>query len=113
MKSKARIAISSTFVIVAVLCAVTAFAYGGESQEAGIVEEAIVTKEGSISEEEFILKEYEGYIGIFAGGNGKTPIAVTEIDVDTLRNIDKRLLAEGVRVRGREEMAELLEDLGS
>jgi hypothetical protein len=113
MKFKAKIAVFLIFVIAAVYCAVTAFAYSGESPKSEGIDEAAVTEQGSISEEEFILKEYEGYIGIFSGANSKTPMAMTDIDVDTLRAIDRELLKDGVRVKGREEMAALLEDLGS
>jgi hypothetical protein len=61
----------------------------------------------------FVLREYEGYVGVFEGGGGKTPLTVTDIAVDGLREADRDMLGAGIAVADRDELLTLLEDLGS
>lgn len=62
---------------------------------------------------EFVLREYGGYVGVFAADSTKTPLTVTNIEVDTLREADRDMLGAGIAVSDRDELLTLLEDLGS
>ena len=61
----------------------------------------------------YVLGMAEGNVAIFGRNDLKRPLAVTEIELENLRERDRTLLAEGLPVYSREELAQLLEDLGS
>ncbi|HHU22064.1 MAG TPA: hypothetical protein GXZ52_01390 [Clostridiales bacterium] len=114
MKTKIRIGLSCFLIVAAIVSAISALAL--ESKESIKNQNFTVSEsheEDTGAKEGFILKEYEGYIGIFSPGFEKIPITVTDIEVSTLREADKELLAAGIYTSSREEMMQLLEDFGS
>ena len=62
---------------------------------------------------EYILRDFEGRIGIFAPGSMKKPRDLTEIETKQLRESDRKMLQQGIPVSSRDELLGLLEDLGS
>lgn len=61
----------------------------------------------------YVLKNVAGFVGIYAIENMERPKTVTNIVVDKLRAADAELLGKGIEVAGEDELARLLEDLGS
>ena len=66
----------------------------------------------SLAEAEYVLREYDGCVAVFAAGE-KKPVTLTDIEVRSLRRADRELLSAGLPCAGREEVLALLEDLGS
>ena len=66
-----------------------------------------------VSEGSFVLGELDGNIAVFAGGNMQTPITVTNIELDQLREADRSLISAGLVAGSESELLQLLEDLGS
>lgn len=60
----------------------------------------------------YLLGEMDGNVAVFDGGSG-TPLTVTGIEMASLRKRDREMIAAGMPVETREELAQLLEDLGS
>lgn len=67
----------------------------------------------SLAEAEYVLREYEGCVAVFASVGDASPMTLTDIEVDTLREADRQILSSGLAVADREELLTLLEDLGS
>ena len=67
----------------------------------------------SLSEAEYVLREYEGCIAVFASVADTSPVSLTDIEVATLRDADRQILKTGLAVSNREELLTLLEDLGT
>ena len=63
-------------------------------------------------EQGYVLGVSEGSVAVFAGGDLKTPLDVTDIELASLRETDRALISDGLRVESREELLLLLEDLG-
>ena len=61
---------------------------------------------------EFILREYDGIIGVFEA-EADLPFMTIEVPVTSLRAADAASLRDGLSVRGSVELARLVEDLGS
>ena len=59
----------------------------------------------------YVLGEADGAVAVFAGGDLKTPLEVTDIETASLRSADRALIAAGVHAASREEVLQLLEDL--
>lgn len=62
--------------------------------------------------EGYILGEAEGNIAVFRAGQGE-PIAVTDIELGSLRLSDREKILAGLPAAGETEVQQLLEDLGS
>ncbi len=62
---------------------------------------------------EYYLRHCDGYVGIYSGSRGKTPLAVTEIELSNLRSADRALISKGIPVADSASLLSLLEDLGS
>ena len=60
-----------------------------------------------------ILRDYEGYVSVFASDADRRPLQVTGIEVAGLRRADQELLRGGITVGSQEQLLLLLEDLGS
>ncbi|NCB51049.1 MAG: hypothetical protein EOM54_04095 [Clostridia bacterium] len=88
-------------------------ALSGIKESAGAA--SLPSYEWSCDEEnaEYILREYAGHVGVFEAGGGKTPLTVTDIETNTLREADRNMLGAGIAVADRDELLTLLEDLGS
>ena len=61
----------------------------------------------------YVLREYEGYVAIYVENDPSCPMTVTDIQVSTLRELDKTLLVTGIKLYSRERLMMTLEDLGS
>lgn len=61
----------------------------------------------------YVLREAEGNVAVYGAGDPTRPLAITEIELKSLREGDRALIAGGLPVYSREELAQLLEDLGS
>lgn len=66
-----------------------------------------------VSEDSFVLGEIDGNIAVFAGGDMETPITVTNIELDSLREADRSMISDGLVAGSESELMQLLEDLGS
>lgn len=66
-----------------------------------------------VSEGSFVLGELDGNIAVFASGNMQTPITITNIELDQLREADRSLISAGLVAGSESELMQLLEDLGS
>lgn len=62
---------------------------------------------------EIVLAAYDGSVAIFDGGDLSSPLEVTGIPLDALRASDRAMVEAGLPLDGREELAAVLEDLGS
>lgn len=62
---------------------------------------------------EYYLRPCDGYVGIYSGSRGKTPLTVTEIELSNLRSADRALISKGIPVADSASLLSLLEDLGS
>ncbi len=61
----------------------------------------------------YVLREYEGSIAVFRSGRDSSPVAVTDIELASLRQSDRERILAGLPAAGEREVQELLEDLGS
>lgn len=100
---------------VAVGCAWAAL--GGISSQAQPSENTAVTynyvPSCSLAEAQYVLREYDGCVAVFASVGDTSPMTLTDIEVGTLRDADRQILSTGLAVADREELLTLLEDLGS
>ena len=67
----------------------------------------------SVPTGEIVLAAYDGSVAIFDGGDLSSPLEVTDIPLDALRASDRAMVEAGLPLDGREELAAVLEDLGS
>lgn len=63
--------------------------------------------------EGYILGEHNGNIAVYRPGQEDEPLAVTDIELGSLRQADRELIDRGLSAAGDRELQELLEDLGS
>ena len=61
---------------------------------------------------QFVLRDYRGYVSVFAPQQLREPVQITAIRTDSLRRADQRLLEGGLTVGSREQLMLLLEDFG-
>lgn len=61
----------------------------------------------------FVLREHEGRVAVFSGGGEDAPLAITDIELGSLRFSDRSKLAEGIVASDEDSLQRLLEDLGS
>jgi hypothetical protein len=100
-------------VIAAVLMAVMAFI----SPLPGIIRGSRPARTGAVmydarADTEYIVKASDGKVAVFMPPGGE-PVAVTDIDVATLRSHDIALLEGGVAVDTYEKLLRTLEDFGA
>ena len=105
MKTGIRIIILT--VMLALAATMATFTIAGFWSRAGAREEA--RSSGSA----YLLGEMDGNVAIFDGAGSSPPLTVTGIEMDSLRQRDREMIAAGLPVASREELAQLLEDLGS
>ncbi len=67
----------------------------------------------SAEEGAYVLREHEGYVGVFYPGEETDPTMVTDIRVRDLPAGDRRQLAEGIPAEDHQQMLDLLEGLSS
>ena len=58
------------------------------------------------------VTDIEGYLGVYYKGRGY-PVFISNIPLATLRGQDRADVEQGISVETRQELIELLEDLGS
>ena len=61
----------------------------------------------------YFLRSNEGFVGVFSSAAGREPLRVTAIELRSLRRVDRAMIEAGLPVRSRQELLQLLEDLGS
>lgn len=66
----------------------------------------------SAKQEIYYLRDWQGYIAVFEGSS-ETPMTLTDIQTQTLNNVDRGKLQSGIPARDETELASLLEDLSS
>ena len=64
-------------------------------------------------ESSYVLRDYEGYVAVFVENDPGCPMTVTDIEVGTLRELDRRLLQTGMKISSHENLMMTLEDLNS
>lgn len=96
--------------VVTALCAVSPFVAGAAMSSPGAAAPA-TSYDGA--QAEYILRDYEGYVSVFASDADRKPLQVTGIEVAGLRRADQELLRGGITVGSQEQLLLLLEDLGS
>ena len=62
--------------------------------------------------EAYVVREFEGHIGVFQGGSDK-PMQEVEVEVSSLPKADQLLLAGGIKVTGEKQLKSILEDYES
>lgn len=63
--------------------------------------------------EGYVLAAADGRVAVFTARDRRTPVAVTDIELATLRAADRALLDAGLSVPDSDALLRLLEDLGS
>lgn len=117
MKNRLRFTIACIAVF-AVSFAATGFIMGRgkASADAVLPSAAAMTEEsslGSYAHDRYIISELNGHIVVYEYSTAGSPIIVTDIHTRDLREIDRELLRSGIAVESRDEVLQLLEDMGS
>ena len=99
MKTVIRAALTLILVTAATVMALTTLA---------TLRDRPVTDSGS-----YVLRASEGNVAVYDRLDPRRPLAVTEIELDSLRSHDRALIEQGLPADSREELLTLLEDLGS
>ena len=110
MKVKIKIAIIGMLLLAAVFLCAFAVIDNIKTSDGG--ETASCLNE-SQPETCYVLRDYEGYVAIYVENDPSRPMTVTDIQVSTLRELDKKLLETGLKLYSREKLMMTLEDLGS
>lgn len=61
----------------------------------------------------YYLRDAGGFVAVFGGDNGTVPLNVTDIETETLNDVDRELLRAGIPAENKTALLTLLEDLGS
>jgi len=110
LKVKVKMAIIGTLIVIAAfLCAFAVI----DSLKADDEGAAVSCMTESQEETCYVLRDYEGYVAIYVENDPSCPMTVTDIQVSTLRDMDKALLETGLKLYSRERLMMTLEDLGS
>lgn len=70
---------------------------------------AMIAAASRQNESLYIVKEYNGHIGVFREGD-KHPFEEIDIDVSIFPEEDQKLLHDGIRARGTAELTRVIED---
>lgn len=103
MSIRKRLSISFIMIVLAAACAVSAIAVSASENAAEV----------SVVQEGYLLKAYDGCIAIYDAESGDKPAIITAIEIKNLTEADRLLMEAGLPVESEEELASLLEDLGS
>ena len=79
--------------VVTALCAVSPFAAGAAISSLQQPDAPVTSYDGA--QAEFVLRDYEGYVSVFAPGGDRKPLQVTGIETAGLRRTDRELLRGG------------------
>ena len=84
-----------------------------ESSQENLTNSSSSEKPVSTSEEmEYILKAYEGHIGIFREGES-IPIEEMDVSLEDLPQADQEMLREGIPAKDKESLRSIMEDYES
>ena len=84
-----------------------------ESSQENLTNSSSSEKPISTSEEmEYILKAYEGHIGIFRKGES-IPIEEMDVSLEDLPQADQEMLREGIPAKDKESLRSIMEDYES
>ena len=84
-----------------------------ESSQENLTNSSSSEKPVSTSEEmEYILKAYEGHIGIFRKGES-IPIEEMDVSLEDLPQADQEMLREGIPAKDKESLRYIMEDYES
>ncbi|MEG0035231.1 MAG: hypothetical protein RR147_00970 [Oscillospiraceae bacterium] len=108
MYNKLRAIAMGILCLGAVFCAAFAVVEYGRAEAQELVSCVAVGNESN-----YVLRDYEGYVAVFVENDPSCPMTVTDIQVSTLRELDRNLLQTGMKVRTHERLMMTLEDLGS
>jgi hypothetical protein len=109
MKARIKIALIGALMICAVCSAAFSTVRYVQEENSNKTAECM-TETDSVS---YVLKEYEGHVAVFMANDLNNPVTVTDIQVSTLRELDKKLMETGMTIDSRERLMMTLEDLGS
>lgn len=109
MKPKIKLMIISALFIFAVFSATSALT---DMNKADTSDQTVECMADSV-ENSYVLREYGGYVAVYVENNPACPMTVTDIQVSTLRALDRQLLETGLKLASREKLMMTLEDLGS
>ncbi|MDQ5984219.1 MAG: hypothetical protein RUMPE_01259 [Eubacteriales bacterium SKADARSKE-1] len=77
-------------------------------------EQNIPSEENKVSNNSltYIVRDFNGNIAVF-DSKGNQPIKITDVSTESLPAMDRKMLKDGVKVSGQNELNTLLEDLCS
>ena len=70
-------------------------------------------EKGPVQDSLYMLRESGGHVAVYGREDPANPLTVTDIELSSLRERDRELIAAGLPAQSPEELARLLEDLGS
>jgi len=109
MQWKSKLGISVFLTVLALLFALSAFAQARPVKGSGSLPES----GGENNQGAYVLREQDGYIAVYRDASGVQSVEKTDIDVDTLRRVDRDMLEQGIAAKTEDELLCLLEDFGS
>ena len=109
MKAKVKIAIIGMLFLISMVLSAFVIADTVKTEDGGDTVSCMTESEATC----YVLREYEGYVAIYVENDPACPMTVTDIQVSTLRELDKTLLETGIKLYSRERLMMTLEDLGS
>ena len=117
IRTEYRLRIGMYTLVLAIVCAVAALsiaqpkAVSAPQRPLGYIGDSSVGTQPEF--EGFLLRSEGGCIAIYSSESLPAPFILTDIEVATLRELDRDLLEQGILTSTREEMLSLLEDFGS
>ena len=106
MKRKTKLTVVTALSLCSVFCAGAALS----TVRGSAANAEVVSYDGA--EAEYILRDYDGYVGVFDAEQDRAPLQITAIETGALRQTDRDMLQGGISVGSREQLLLLLEDLG-
>lgn len=113
MKIQMKIAVLAVLCITAVVMTVGAVKSIAAPEKENIPPEIISNASAENKNTEYYLRDCSGYVAVFKGANSSTPIEITDIETETLNNVDRKLLKQGIPAENKSELLMLLEDFSS
>ena len=83
----------------------------GEDEQ--LVQELYAPFAAKAGDAQYVLKNSEGYVAVYAGQRSRQPLEVTGIELGCLRTADQAMIRAGLPVSSQRELLLLLEDLSS
>ena len=113
MKIQMKIAVLAVLCVTAVVMTVGAVKSIAAPEKENIPPEIISNASAENKNAEYYLRDCSGYVAVFKGTNSSTPIEITEIETETLNDVDRKLLKQGIPAENKSELLMLLEDFSS